>query len=65
MARRDTLEGVGDEVPRPAPGLELETKRAVRIFERRGGGDRALRYLAGKGFARDSLEALTAGDPLD
>lgn len=38
--------------------LEPERDRAARIFQRRGGGDRALRYLAGKGFARDSLEAL-------
>jgi regulatory protein len=58
--------GIPDEVVAAAlEGLEPETERAVRIFERRGGGDRALRYLAGKGFARDSLEALTAGDPLD
>jgi len=58
--------GIPEEVVAAAlDGLEPETKRAVRIFERRGGGDRALRYLAGKGFARDSLEALTAGDPLD
>ena len=46
-------------------GLEPEAERAARIFRRRGEGDRALRYLAGKGFARDSLEPLTAGDPVD
>jgi regulatory protein len=39
-------------------GVEPESERAARIFERRGGGDRALRYLAAKGFARESLEAL-------
>ena len=39
-------------------GLEPERERAARIFRRRGGGERALRYLAGKGFARDSLESL-------
>ena len=39
-------------------GIEREPERAARIFERRGGGDRALRYLAAKGFARESLEAL-------
>ena len=39
-------------------GLEPERERAARIFCRRGGGERALRYLAGKGFARDSLESL-------
>ena len=58
--------GIPEEILEAAlDGLEPETKRAIRIFERRGGGDRALRYLTGKGFARDSLEALTAGDPLD
>jgi regulatory protein len=39
-------------------GLEGEAERAARIFERRGGGDRALRYLAAKGFSRESLEPL-------
>ena len=38
--------------------LEPESERAARIFQQRGGGDRALRYLAGKGFARESLEIL-------
>ncbi|HEX7256386.1 MAG TPA: RecX family transcriptional regulator [Gaiellaceae bacterium] len=44
-------------------GLEPEAERAARIFQRRGGGDRALRYLAGRGFARDSLESLV-DDPV-
>jgi regulatory protein len=44
-------------------GLERESERAARIFERRGGGDRALRYLAAKGFSRESLECL-ADDPV-
>ena len=39
-------------------GLEGEPERAARIFERRGGDDRALRYLAAKGFSRESLEPL-------
>ena len=39
-------------------GLEPESERAARIFERKGGGDRALRYLAARGFARESLEGL-------
>ena len=39
-------------------GLEGEAQRAARIFERRGGGDRSLRYLAAKGFSRESLEPL-------
>ena len=45
-------------------GLEPEKARAARIFEQRGGGDRALRYLAGKGFAREALERF-AVDPVD
>ena len=44
-------------------GLEPESERAACIFERRGGGDRALRYLAGKGFTRESLEGLSE-DPV-
>ena len=40
-------------------GLEPERVRAIRIYERRGGGDRVLRYLAARGFSRDSLEALS------
>ena len=39
-------------------GLEPEPARAEQIFLRRGGGERALRYLGGKGFARESLESL-------
>lgn len=44
--------------------LEPEPERAARIFQQRGGGDRALRYLAGKGFSRDSVESL-GDDPVD
>jgi regulatory protein len=39
-------------------GLDPEPERAARIFRRRGGGDRALRYLAGRGFSQESLEPL-------
>ena len=45
-------------------GLESEAERAAGIFRQRGGGDRALRYLAGKGFARDSLDSLADDDPV-
>jgi regulatory protein len=38
--------------------LEPEADRAARVFDRRGGGSTALRYLAGRGFAADSLERL-------
>jgi regulatory protein len=44
--------------------LEPEPERAERIFRQRGGGERGLRYLAGKGFSRDSLETL-ARNPVD
>ncbi len=58
--------GVADEViSATLEELEAEGERAARVFQRRGGGDRALRYLAGKGFARESLESLAAGDPVD
>jgi SOS response regulatory protein OraA/RecX len=47
-----------EEIAEILEGLEGEAERAMRIFERRGGGDRALRYLAAKGFSRESLEPL-------
>ena len=51
--------GIPDEVVAQAmDGLEPESERAGRIFDRRGGGERALRYLAGKGFSRESIESL-------
>lgn len=40
--------------------LEPEDERAARIFERRGGDAKALRYLAGRGFAAETLERLDA-----
>ena len=46
------------EIAEILEGLEDEAERAARIFERRGGGDRALRYLAAKGFSRESLDRL-------
>ncbi|HEX2293130.1 MAG TPA: RecX family transcriptional regulator [Gaiellaceae bacterium] len=61
---RDDLRRHGidpDLVTHILDGLDPESERARRIFLRRGEGERALRYLAGKGFSRDSLEAL-AGD---
>lgn len=47
-----------EEIAEVLEGIEGEAERAARIFERRGGGDRALRYLAAKGFSRESLEPL-------
>ena len=40
--------------------LEAEDERAARIFQRRGGDRKALRYLAGRGFAAESLDRLNA-----
>jgi regulatory protein len=45
--------------------LASEDERAARVFERRGGGARALRYLAGRGFAAETLERLAAGDVVE
>jgi regulatory protein len=39
--------------------LASEDERAAGVFERRGGGEKALRYLAGRGFAAETLERLT------
>lgn len=45
--------------------LEAEDARAARVFDRRGGGAKALRYLAGRGFAAETLERLSGTDPLE
>jgi hypothetical protein len=45
--------------------LEAEDERAVRVFRGRGGGLKALRYLAGRGFAAETLERLVDADPDD
>ena len=62
LIRRDLAEhGVADDVV--ATVLEEvppEAERAERAFARRGGGAKSLRYLAGKGFSRESLERLSA-----
>ena len=47
-----------EEIAEILDGLEDEAERAARIFERRGGGERAVRYLAAKGFSRESLDRL-------
>ncbi len=44
--------------------LESEDARAARVFERRGGSTKALRYLAGKGFSAETLERLGSADQL-
>lgn len=45
--------------------LEAEDARAARVFDRRGGGAKALRYLAGRGFAVETLERLSGTDALE
>ena len=45
--------------------LEAEDARAARVFDRRGGGAKALRYLAGRGFAAETLERLSGTDALE
>jgi regulatory protein len=40
--------------------LEPEDERASRLYTERGGGAKALRFLAGRGFAVETLERLNA-----
>ena len=40
--------------------LEAEDERAGRFYAERGGGASALRFLAGRGFAPETLERLNA-----
>jgi len=63
LIRRDLARhGVGQVVIAEVLGeLPPEAARAEQAFVRRGGGARALRYLASKGFSAESLENL---DPL-
>lgn len=67
LIRRDLRrDGVEHSAVEHAIGrIEPEADRAVRIFDRRGGGSTALRYLASRGFAADSLERLTGLEPPD
>jgi regulatory protein len=45
--------------------LEPEETRAARLFHQRGRGAKALRYLAGRGFAADTLERIAEKHPRD
>ena len=57
-------QGAPPEAIEPAiDELEPEPERAAREAVRLGGGLRAARSLARKGFSEDSLEALVAQDP--
>ena len=54
-------QGVAVELAEAAVlGLDPETERARRIVERRGPGARTARYLAGKGFSEEAVEAALA-----
>jgi regulatory protein len=58
--------GIADDLADHAlQEIEPECERAARVFRQRGGGDRALRYLGGKGFSRDSLENLLPEVPVE
>jgi regulatory protein len=51
-------QGVGAELVTAAlEGLEPEPARARRIAERRGAGAKTARFLAGKGFGEEAVEA--------
>lgn len=66
LIRRDLLQHGIDEhvVESVLAQLPPEAERAERVFAKRGGDRKALRYLAARGFAADSVERLIASDPL-
>jgi len=56
-------QGVAAEVVAEAiQALEPERERAARLAARRGGGVRAARWLAARGFDADALEEVIAND---
>ena len=46
----------GEIVAEALAGLEPERERARRFVERRGGGPRTARWLAGRGFDRETID---------
>ena len=53
--------GVGeDDIDGAVAALATERERAQLVVERRGGGPKTARYLAGKGFAEDVVHAVVA-----
>lgn len=63
IRHRLLAEGLGEALVEEAlAGLEPETERAGPLIERRGRGSRTARYLAGRGFGEEAVEAaLEAG----
>ena len=63
IRHRLLAEGLGEALVEEAlGGLEPETERARLLIERRGPGPRTARYLAGRGFGEEAVEAaLEAG----
>lgn len=57
LARHGIAEAIVGDVLAELPP---EAERAERAFAARGGGVKAFRYLAGKGFAAESLERLSS-----
>lgn len=54
-------QGVGPEAVEPALGaLEPERERAVAECERQGGGVKAVKILARRGFSEDAVEPILA-----
>jgi SOS response regulatory protein OraA/RecX len=51
-------DGIGPELSaRAVASLEPERERALALAARRGAGPRTARWLAGRGFTADSIEA--------
>ena len=57
LARAGVAEELADQV---LASLPPEIRRAERVVERRGGGPKTARYLAGKGFSEDVIHAVVA-----
>jgi regulatory protein len=62
LIRRDLAShGIADDVVADVLAqLPPEAERAARIFDERGRGSKALRYLAGKGFSADTLDGVSS-----
>jgi len=62
IRHRLSSEGLGDEaVAAGLAALDPERERASTLIRRRGQGERTARYLAGRGFGEDCVEAAFGG----